>query len=292
MSIVEKALRKAQTPPQADAPLTTSAERHEERRAEPVSKRSTAVVPEAPPFRVGVDLEKLRGERLLAPASEQARVRDEYRRIKWPLLETAKGLNAATLQRANFIMVTSSVANEGKTFTAINLALSIATERDSSVLLVDTDISKPNITRVLGLEGRKGLVDVLLDEQLDLKDVIVGTDIEGLTVLPAGRSHILGPELLASQRMAAIVEELSELRLGRIVLFDSSPLLATNEAQVLSRLVGQVIMVVKADSTPQAAVKEALALVSNAANVVGLLNQTHTGAFSKYHEGYYGYPKE
>ncbi len=171
MSIVEKALRKAQDSRRDlgnDAAGPAAASGPTERRQEEVrgddaaARRSAVVAPEPPVHRIDIDVAELRAQHLLAPAADEARVRDEYRRVKWPLLEAANGKNVAT-QRTNLIMVTSSVPNEGKTFTSINLALSIATERDSSVLLIDTDIAKPNITRAFGLTNYKGLVDLLLD---------------------------------------------------------------------------------------------------------------------------------
>ncbi len=299
MSIVEKALRKAheQSRNPASDNQSTAIQQLERRPSdllidEVASSRATQVVPGDPAHRIEFDLDALRSQQLLAPKESEARIRDEYRRIKWPLLEAANQKGNAGGKRNNLIMVTSSLPAEGKTFTSINLSLAIATERDSTVLLVDTDIAKPNVTRALGLTGRSGLVDLLLDESLNLRDVVVGTDLPGLNVLPAGKHHALGPELLASRRMEQIVNELGEARFGRIALFDTSPLLATNEAQVLSRLVGQVLMVVRADETTQSNVMEALALISKSASVAMLLNQSRSSAATKYYGESYGHGKD
>jgi Mrp family chromosome partitioning ATPase len=185
-------------------------------------------------------------------------------------------------------MTASALPGEGKTFTSLQLALSMSSERGCNVILVDADIAKPRLSKALGLEGERGLVHYLTDDSIAFRDVLLGTNIPSLSVLPVGQAHANGPELLANRRMEKLTAELASLPPGNIVLFDSSPLLATNEAQVLSRLVGQVVMVVKADDTPRPAVQEALGLLSTSAAVGLVLNQNRTAFGARYYGDYYG----
>ncbi|MFQ5467857.1 MAG: XrtA-associated tyrosine autokinase, partial [Kiloniellaceae bacterium] len=186
----------------------------------------------------------------------------------------------------NLIMVTSAKPGEGKTFTAINLAISIALERDFTVLLIDADFSRPNILQVLGLEAKKGLIDVLENPAVDLSDVLIRTNIDKLTVLPAGGAHDLSTELLASLRMRDIVQDIARRYRDRIVIFDSPPVLVTSEACVLATHVGQVVFVVEADKTPKSAVREALDLL-DAGTRVGLVLNRCRPRLDQAKSGYY-----
>jgi receptor protein-tyrosine kinase len=300
VSIVEKAMEKleraAEAPPaeHSDAPnIVTPLNRA--RTVEPVAADAPAREPAArrhgiatmtPPIRI--DPVRLRALGLMPPEDAAVRMADEYRRIKRPLLAGAFGKGAARLPHGNLIMVGSSVPGEGKTFTSLNLALSIVQELDHTVLLVDADVAKPHISRVLELDDKPGLIDVLLDETLDLHDVLVGTDIEGLRVLPAGPVHRQSTELLASERMASLVAEMSERYPDRVLVFDTPPLLATTEAHVMAGLMGQVLLVVRAGMTPQQAVLQSLETLGPRAGVNVVLNQVR-GAWSDDYYGYYGY---
>jgi exopolysaccharide/PEP-CTERM locus tyrosine autokinase len=172
-------------------------------------------------------------------------------------------------------MVTSALSGEGKTFTAINLAMSIAFERDFRVLLVDADVRKADILTQLGIKPGRGLVDVLIDETLDLSDVMIRTDFEGLTILPSGMPHSLSTELLASKGMADLIDEISRRYADRIVVFDTPPVLLTSEAAALAQHVGQIVFVVKAESTGREIIKEALEVLKPARNVALVLNAVH-----------------
>ena len=171
----------------------------------------------------------------LLPVEDEAagRLADEVRRVKRPLLDNASGNGAMAPAHPDRIVVTSAVPGEGKTFTAVNLALSLAREPDFEVLLVDGDIPKSDVTRVLGLEGRPGLMDVLANEQRRPDEVIMRTDVPNLLVVPAGERHPLAAELFGSRRMAHVLEQWSGRDRPRLILFDSAPLLATPDSPVM-----------------------------------------------------------
>ncbi len=235
---------------------------------------------------VMLDLERIRAAKLLVPDTQRSRIKEEYRHIKRPLLMNVDGKGATISMHANLIAVTSARPGEGKTFTACNLALSIATERNRTVLLVDADVLRPSVTKVLGFEAEYGLVDFLIDDQLDLADVLVNTSIPSLTVLPTGSKHHLSAELLAGDNMRRLTAEMSQRYPDRIIIFDSPPLLATTEASILVSLMGQVVMVVEAERTPQSQVKEALAMLDPNQIVGFVLNKTRDVFTSNYGYGY------
>lgn len=162
---------------------------------------------------------------------------------------------------------------EGKTFCAINLAMSIATEKDHTALLVDADVARPSILKMLGIHADIGIMDVLRDESIDIADAIVHTNVPSLSIIPAGKGDRYTTELLASQGMAAIVAELAKRYPDRIVIFDSPPLLATTEAQVLAMHMGQVVVVVEAERTTQNQLNEALRLLDGCPNASLLYNK-------------------
>lgn len=307
MSIVEKAMEKLErasegAPAASDAPgereespssvVTPLARARVMDAGEIVAPRSLAPSARRGLASVGpaihIDVPHLRSVGLMPPEEAAVRMADEYRRIKRPLLAGAFGKGAARLPNGNLLMVGSSVPGEGKTFTSLNLALSIVQELDYTVLLVDADVAKPHISRVLDLADKPGLIDVLVDESLDLQDVLVSTDVEGLRVLPAGPVHRQSTELLASERMAALVSEMANRYPDRVLVFDTPPLLATTEAQVLASLMGQVLLVVRAGMTPQQAVLQSLETLGPRAGVNIVLNQVR-GAWSDEYYGYYGY---
>lgn len=237
-----------------------------------------------------LDFERLRVAGFLEPDTQHSRLKEEYRQIKRPLLINADGRGAMTIEYPNLVMVTSARPGEGKTFTACNLALSIASERNRTVLLVDADVLKPSMPRTLGFEAELGLVDYLVDERLELADVLVDTNVPSLTLLPAGSQYHLSAELLAGERMRKLAAELSGRYADRIVIFDSPPLLATTEASILASLMGQVLVVVEAERTPQAQVKAALDLLDSNHRIVGLLLNKSRSFFGADSYGYgYGY---
>src|SRR6185295_9460683 len=191
---------------------------------------------------------------------------------------------------ANLVMVTSPLANEGKTFCTINLAISMAMEMERTVLLVDADVAKPSVPSVLGLKMERGLMDVLFQEGAYLSDVLCRTNIEKLTLLPAGKARHQATEMLASDAMGALLTEMAERYSDRIIIFDSPPLLAASESSVLATRMGQIVMVVEAGKTTEAALKESLTRIESCRNVGLLLNKVESAGLGLGGYGYgYGY---
>jgi exopolysaccharide/PEP-CTERM locus tyrosine autokinase len=231
---------------------------------------------------------------IITPNAPRSHLADQYRVIKRPLIRNATGKGAAVLKHGNLIMVTSALSGEGKTFTAINLAMSIAAERDHTVMLVDADVARPSVPRMLGLSPGPGLLDVL-QGSVDMASVLLRTDIDTLTVLPSGTPHPKATELLASAAMGELLDDIASRYADRIVIFDSPPLLLTTEARVLAAHMGQAIVVVQANKTLQADVERALATIEACPVRLMLLNQARARAegASGYGYGYgYGYGDE
>lgn len=208
--------------------------------------------------------------------------------IKRPILANARGKGASPVENGNLIMVTSSVPGEGKSFNSINLAMSIAMELDNTVLLVDADVARPSVLNLLGLPPAKGLMDVLLDKNVGLPDVLLRTNIEKLTLLPAGMPHKNATELLASGAMKRLLVEIAHRYPDRIIVFDSPPLMVTTEAPVLAQSMGQIVLVVEAGRTTKTMVKQALAKVSACPVKMLVLNKARYARSDGYY-GYYGY---
>jgi receptor protein-tyrosine kinase len=248
--------------------------------------------PEAPTARserLEIDLQSLSVAGFVTPLAEETVLAEEFRIIKRPLLARATPGDSAYIRDGNLIIITSSLPGEGKTFNAVNLALSIAMEVDRTVLLIDADVAKSDLSRVFGLRGRKGLSSYLDGTERDLSRLLVRTNVDSLSVLPSGPRHPRITELLASAQMRALVAELSARYSDRIVLFDSSPILATSGASVLAGLMGQVIMIVEAVRTPQSAVREALRRIGPLSNVGVLFNKQRRMAQGYGYEYRYGY---
>lgn len=237
--------------------------------------------------RIAVDHDQLRANGLLAPGADERRLADQYRVIKRPLLGNADPSRRSVLPLGNLVVVASALSGEGKTFTCVNLCLSIARERDWSVVLVDADSSKPHLTRLFSAERELGFMDLLRDPELSFENLVMPTDIPGLSLLPAGAHDVDASELLASRRMKELCQKLSSTDVARMIVFDSSPLLLTTEAIALASQVGQVLMVVRADSTPQQAVLAALEKLDPEKAINCVLNQA-SGADLSESYGYYG----
>ncbi len=235
-----------------------------------------------------INLARLHRMGVVSPDAEKSQIAEEFRIIKRPLIANAFGQGAARVKNGNLIMITSSLPGEGKSFCAINLAISMAMEMDRTVLLIDADVAKPRIPEYLGIHADKGLLDVLQDKDLKLSDVLIRTDIAKLTVLPAGRTYKRATELLASAAMTRLIEDIGNRYPDRIILFDSPPLLATSESSVLATHMGQIVMVVEAERTSQEAVREALSHIQSCEVVGMLLNKTTPTPGADYYYGYYG----
>lgn len=236
-----------------------------------------------------IDLERLASLGFLVADAEKTQIAEEFRVVKRPLITNVQAADAREKHR-NLIMVTSSLPGEGKSFCALNLALSIAMERDITVMLVDADVAKPSVLNNLGLRAEAGLMDLLLDNSLQVGDVLLKTSIEKFSILPAGRRHKHATELLASEGMARLLDEIANRYPDRIVIFDSPPLLVTSEARELAAHMGQVVMVVEAGRTSQEAVNEALSYLEVCDIVNLLMNKTEAMVGMDGYGGYgYGY---
>lgn len=237
-----------------------------------------------------IDLDLLRNAGLLVPEDQQWQFAVQFRLIKRPLLDNAAGKGAYQSPVANLIMVTGALSGDGKTFNCINLALSMAVERDTSVLLVDADVAKPHISQLLGIGDENGLIDLLVKPSLKISDVAIRTNVPGLSILPAGHYNEDATELLASRSMENLVSDLSERYSDKIVIFDSPPLLATSEARVLAGLMGQIVVVVCANRTPRQAVLEAIDTLDPEKAINLIFNQASSdydgSAYGRYGDAY------
>ena len=254
--------------PAAHAPVATPTvvPAAEPARAAPKSKFSTR--------RVELDLARMRDQGMVTAAAGRTRLLEDFRVIKRPLLQRAFNERAPGDKPGNLIMITSSLPGEGKTYCAVNLAMSIAMELDHTVLLIDADVARPSVLRTLGLPEHRGLMDLLVDDKLDMADVMLRTNVDTLSILPAGTSTPRATELLASSTMTNLVHEIANRYPDRIVIFDSPPLLLTSESRVLASHMGQIVMVVEAQTTTQHAVKEALHQLEGYPNVNLIYNKT------------------
>ena len=296
MSIVEKALQKAQIKTERAATRDAAAPQELPDLGQGPPPRGTAApLPETIAHRakpahggnVVLDFVQLRQDGRLAPEALMHQTEEEFRRIKWPLLNAIAHREGARPAANNMVLVTSAIPGEGKTFNALNLALSIARDRDLEVLLVDGDVAQPSLTASLGLTGRPGVTNLLRDTTMVLADVVYSTNIPQLEVVPAGVRQDNAAELLASARMQAVVDQLCARVSSGVVIVDSPPILATNEAQVITRYAGQVLMVVRADSTEQRVLTEALSLIDKSRPVSAVLNRVEPSMVSRYYSHYY-----
>lgn len=246
--------------------------------------------------RIEINLDALAAAGIVSPNAPRSQIADQYRVIKRPLIANAMGKGATVIDNGNLIMVTSSLPGEGKSFTAINLAISIAAELDNTVMLVDADVARPSVLRVLGLSPGPGLLDLLQDDSAELSSMLLKTNIDKLTILPSGTPHERATEMLASDAMTRLLADMGKRYSDRIIVFDSPPLLLTTESRVLATHMGQIVMVVQAEKTLRTNVQEALATIEACPVKMMVLNQarsTMTGGYGYgYGKGYgkgYGY---
>lgn len=238
---------------------------------------------------IELDFDRLQKMGYVVPG-DRSSTAEEVRIIKRPLLRRAFGDDRHATGNSHLIMVTSAHPDEGKTFMAVNLALSMALEKDITVLLIDADVAKPSIPGVLGFEADLGLLDLLTDDTLDMSDVMIRTNIENLSILPAGRDRPNATELMASARMAALVKDIAERYTDRVIIFDTPPVLVRTETNVLGMHVGQVAFVVEAEETSASSIKEALEHLKGCSNVGLVMNKLSssygTERFGQYYSKY------
>lgn len=242
MSIIEKALNKAKDQGR-EANVATDFSRTTFRntdRPRPVNQAFTGNSYEKnshdlhPSEVVEIDWKRLAELGFVTPDDINTQTIEEYRNIKRPLVSNAFGKSSLGIERSNLILVTSSVPGEGKTFTAINLALSIANERDKNVLLIDADVARPSVSKTLGIKSSPGLIEYLESPDMSFSEIVLATNMPGLSVVPAGKKHKYSTELLSSNKMSLLAQELSTRYPNRMVIFDSPPLLAATQGEVLA----------------------------------------------------------
>lgn len=284
MSFIERALEQLKPEPEKAPAVSAGHVAQKARSAAPVTAGSA--MPCRADRAVRFDLASLRSAGEIGPEDEEGRIAEEYRLIKRPLLGAMARDDSGELN--NVVVVTSAVPGEGKTFTCINLALSLALERDLQVVLVDGDAAKHDISALLGLDQEPGLLDAAGDTNIGLEQVVLRTDISSLYVVPAGNQHLEATEILASERMGGLLKELAAAP-RRIVLIDAPPLLATTVAGVLASLAGQVVMVVKASETPQNLVMSAIETIAEDKPLSLVLNQVLSAPDRHYGYHYAGY---
>ena len=275
MSIVERALKRLQA--ESTVPRTR-----------PVYGRvvEDATTQEEPRRVISIDQEALRVTGLLAPKHQERQVASQYRHVKRPLVAAAMGKGQEPVEGGRLIMVASALPGEGKTFTAVNLAFSMALEKDLHVVLVDGDVAKPQISKMFGVSAERGLLDVVMEAHLEPERLILPTDVPNLYLLPAGTQNDRATELLASQRMVDAMSLLLGRDERRIFIFDSPPLLLSTEALALAEVTGQVVVVVRADFTEQHVLLEALKRLPEGVSTSLVLNQSTQKSGGYYYYGY------
>ncbi|PTQ82815.1 exopolysaccharide/PEP-CTERM locus tyrosine autokinase [Nitrosospira multiformis] len=293
MSIIEKAVGKLEKGVLASAQVPPSVSVNPDQKLSSGVTETKEVEQKVPPNtfitqnRVNLDLVKMRQYGIVTPDQGRTQIAEQFRVIKRPLLTNAFNKGPGMIKNGNLIMVTSALAGEGKSFCTVNLAMSIAMEMDRTVLLVDADVARPSIPKILGVGTERGLLDILVEEDLSLADVLIKTDVEKLTLLTAGRRHSHSTELLASRNMEELLKELAERYADRVVIFDSPPLLLTSEARVLATQMGQIVLVVEAETTSQQAVRETLRQIESCDVVNLIYNKARTFSGGEYYGYYY-----
>jgi protein-tyrosine kinase len=269
-------------------PLDTRPELQSNARIQSLSRpQEEQADPARPIFQI--DLKKLAATGCVTPDAPRSRIAEEFRHLKRTLLANASGKSSVPVKNANLVMITSSVPGEGKTFSAVSLAMSLAMEVDRTVLLVDADVARPALPGLLGLPESNGLLDALEQQSMSLNELLIHTNVEKLTILPSGATRPTATELLASDAMNDLLDELSARYPDRIIIFDSPPLLATTESRALATHMGQIVFVVNAEHTLRSEVKQGLAAIEACPIKLLLLNKANTtssGGYGGY--GYYG----
>ncbi|WP_404333367.1 AAA family ATPase [Sphingomonas sp. MMS12-HWE2-04] len=286
-----------EAPIEIDTPIVLEAPEPIEAAFGPIAEPMPVVEPEPVWARTGrrrapIDRDRLAEGGMIVPGAHIDALAEEFRMVKRQLLLTARAVaaegTAKAADKARMILVCSAQPDEGKTFCAINLALSMAAEKDVEILLVDADFAKPDVLERLGVPQGRGLLDALAGTVGDVEDCIVDTDIPQLSVLPAGTKSNSDTELLASDRARAILDRLAAANPRRMVIFDSPPALAASLASVLASHVGQVVLVVRADRTSEGELREAVATLDACEHVQLVLNSVSFQPGGRRFGSYYG----
>lgn len=218
----------------------------------------------------------------------RSRISEEFRLVQRQILRTAFGTGAEP-GFSNLLMVTSARPGEGKSFTSINLAGSIARQGDHSVLLIDTDSKRDSFCYSLGLAEARGLLDLVANPKLDPAPLIVKTPIERLSILPVGRERERSAELFSTKEMTRLIQSLGRRYADRLLILDAPPCLSTSDPAILAPVVGQIMFVVEADRTQRDEVEASLDLIQACPTITLVLNKQQIssrytfGAYSSYY---------
>lgn len=257
----------------------------------PVAERAHEPPPVLPRInfkseRQTIDRDSLLERGLIVPDGGASRLLEEFRILKRQIMQSAKPGGDGKGQR---VLVCSPLPGEGKTFTACNLALAMAAEKDMDVVLVDADFAKPSVLSTLGLSGGNGLMDALVDPAIAVEDCVLRTDIAGLSVLPAGTQTESDSEFLASERTRDVLARLTQGAPNRLVIFDSPPALAASPAAELAGHVGQALLIARADETSRSSLEDAVSLLADCRDIKLILNATSFSPSGRRFGTYYGY---
>lgn len=193
-------------------------------------------------------------DKLVSFFAPSSMVTEQFRRMR-----TLIKLGMASAPKT--IMVTSAISGEGKSFVAANLASIIAVELHSHALLVDCDLRNPSITRLFGLQEKKGLSDYLTGKA-EIQDLLIKTSIDKLSILSGGNIQDNPVELVGSNKMKTLIQDLKSRYDDRYIIIDSSPILATTEPSVLNEMVDGIILVIKSGDTPRETIQQAIKLLN------------------------------
>lgn len=233
-----------------------------------------------------IDRDRLEEQGLIIPESGSSRLLEEFRILKRQVMQSATSGGNGYGQR---VLVCSPLPGEGKTFTACNLALAMAVEKDSEVVLVDADFAKPSVLSTLGLSGGKGLMDALSDPSIAVEDCVIRTDMPGFSVLPAGTQTEHDSEYLGSERTHDVLARLTQGAPNRLVIFDSPPALAASPAAELADHVAQALLIARADKTSRSSLEDAVSLLADCQDIKLVLNATSFSPSGRRFGTYYGY---
>jgi protein-tyrosine kinase len=237
---------------------------------------------------IRLDFRAMRQSGMITPDNMSSTLSNEFRGIKRKLLQKVRDPNTRAAVN-NLIMITSSLPGEGKTFSSINLSLSLAAERGLRVLLIDADVIRPSVGNMFVSPASEGLTDLLSGKVKQVSDVLHKcVDVPNLSVIFAGNPKTNSPELISSSRMANLCRELSARYPDRVIVLDTPPVLASPEPAILATYVHQLIMVVSAAQTDKHQLRKALDSVSSCQNVSLLFNKAPRWNETEYN-GYYGY---
>ncbi len=182
-------------------------------------------------------------------------VTEQFRRLRTLIIKPG------VVNTPKIIMVASAVSGEGKSLVAVNLASIIAAELNSYALLIDCDLRNPSLTRWFGLQERKGLSDYLTGKA-EMQDLLLKTSIEKLSIISGGSIQDNPVELVGSNKMKTLIQDLKSKYENRYIIIDSSPILATTEPSVLTEIVDGIILVVKSGDTPRETIQQAVRLLN------------------------------